>query len=650
MTDSINKINDINDINDIPQAVVSNKSHFSLFWIIPIVALAIGGWLGYEYYQNKGVDITITLNNAEGIDERKTPIRYKDVTVGKVTGIKLDDDLDKVIINAEIVPSMAKHLGPETRFWTVRPQISVQGISGLSTLFSGNYIGMDPGRKGQAKTKYLGVESPPRVTSYRHGKTFILEASHLGALGVGSPVYYRRINVGEVAKYELNKDNDTVSITIFIKDPYSRLVRNNSMFWNISGFDIDLSLTGVSARMESLTSLLIGGIAFESPKNLSLSSPVSKGSIFPLYESKIAAKDKNKGEPLYFVMYFDESLSGLKVGAPVEFRGIQMGKIEDIRLLIREVNDIKIPVMISLYADKLSIDGDIDDARLTVEKLVKAGMYGQLNTTSLITGAQYVNLTFPKKIKPGKITLDDGRTLGLGYNELPTIKGIKLVEQAMTIVDNLNGGISDARDLIQSVDINKVMDEVSAGIADARAILNSPNVKSSTRDLAKILNNIQGLVSKIKPDIERSARDLKGTLSQVNGLVAKIKPDIEKTTGDFKGTVNEVRSLVRKVRPDVVGSARHLKGTLQKAEAISGNVNREVRPLSLQLQKTLKHLDDTLAKANTTLVSANTMLNEDSSMQYELRLLIEEVSEAANSFSILANTLQRKPNSVIFGK
>lgn len=619
-------------IENIPEAIVTDGSHFSLFWIIPIVALLIGGGLVYKAYSERGEVITITLNNAEGIDIKKTPIRYKSVTVGKVTDINLDRSLDKVLVTAEIVPSMAQHLGPETRFWAVRPQISVQGVSGLSTLLSGIYIGMDPGKSGEPLQVYEGLSAPPRVTSYSHGKTFTLEASKLGALGIGSPIYYRQINVGEVAKYELNKNSDTVTITIFIKDPYSNLIHDNTMFWNISGLDINLSPTGgINARMESITSLLIGGIAFESPQTLSRSSStVSKESIFPLYESKNAAKDKNLGEPLYYVMYFDESLRGLQIGSPVEYRGIQIGKVEDIRLVIRDAShEIKIPVLISLLTGKLSLDNDIDYAKDNVYNLVQAGMYGQLKTSSLLTGTLYIELVFPKDKVAGMIKIDDENGLGYGYEELPTTTAdssfAQLTERAADILDNVQGGVTEVRTLIKAVDVSKITNEITAGIADARAIINSPDIKKSTRDIAKILNEVHLLVKQLRPSMVKSAHHLTGTLQEAHVLVKKIKPNIVK-------------------------SAHHLTGTLQKVEAISGNINREIRPLSLQVQKTLQRLDNTLAKATTTLNSANTMLSEDSSLQYEIRLLIEEVSEAANAFSVLANTLQRKPNSVIFGK
>ena len=565
----------------LPLAQVESESSFSLIWIIPLVAFLVGGWLVYKVYSEKGDIITLTFDSAEGIEVKKTPIRYKDVTVGKVVDIKLDPNLEKVQIKAEIEPFMAKHLGPETRFWAVRPRVSVQGISGLTTLLSGIYIGIDPGKEGKAKTVYEGLDTPPRVTSHTHGKAFTLQADKLGSVDVGSPIYYRQIHVGEVIKYELNSDRDTVGIRVFINEPYDEIVRRNTLFWNISGLDIELSASGdVKARMESLTSLLIGGLAFETPQSGDVSLPIDDKTVFPLYKSWEQAKEKNKGDQLFYVMYFSESLRGLTVGAPVEYRGIPIGKVEDVQLKIDEFNDeIKIPVQISIYAEKLSIDGDPHDAEDILIHMVKKGIRGQLTTSNLLTGTQFISLVYPENASDNPGEIKASSESGLANQELPTTSGLTTI-------------------LAQSA--TDIMNEIHGGIKDARKLIASPEIKSSTKDIAAILKNVS--------------------------------------------------SLLKDIKPEIIASMEGLSATLKNTQAISGKLNHQTMPLAKQLNTTLKRLDGALAEAQKTLASADTVLNEDSGLQYELRLLIEEVSEAANSFTVLANTLQRKPNSVIFGK
>jgi paraquat-inducible protein B len=566
--------------NNLPKARVVSESRFSLVWIIPLVAALIGGWLIYKVSSERGEQIVISFESAEGIEAKKTQVRYKDVIVGKVLNVELGESLTDVRVTVEIKPSMSEHLGPETKFWVVRPRVSVQEISGLTTLLSGIYLAMDPGKEGDAQVEYKGLEEPPRVTSYSHGEIFTLEANKLGSLDVGSPVFYRQINVGEVIKYDLNTDMDTITVTIFIKNPYGKLVRRNTNFWNISGMDITLTSEGVSAHMESLTSLLVGGIAFETPQNLDQSLPVTKDTIFPLYKTEQASKDKNRGEKTFYVMYFDASLRGLSIGTSVEYRGIQVGTVEDIKLQFDdETGSIKIPVLVSLFAEQLSLDGDPDDANEIIKQLVKKGLRAQLKTSNLLTGTQYIGLVFPEDKNLPKAEILESSESGLAYAEFPTTQTLtKLLARSAT----------------------EIMEEIHLGIKDARKLVNSKEVTSSTRDIAKILA--------------------------------------------------DVRSLLTQLKPEIVTSMKGLSGTLKNANAISGKLNKETVSIIHHLKKTLVRMDGTLADAQKTLRSANASLGEDSALQYELRQLIEEVNDAANSFSVLADTLQRKPNSLIFGK
>ncbi len=566
---------------DLPTANIEQQSRFSLIWVIPLVAALIGGWLMVKIYTEKGEEIILTFDRAEGIEIKKTPVRYKDVTVGKVTNIRLDSSLEKVLIYVEIVPSMAEHLGPESHFWVVRPRVSVKGISGLTTLLSGIHIGMDPGDKGEPKSIYKGLEDPPHITSYSTGSTFMLQADKLGSMDIGSPVYYRQLNVGEVINYKLNSDKDTVSLSVFVQAPYDKMVRQNSLFWNVSGVDVSMSPTGeMTARIESLTALLVGGIAFETPHNLEESLEVASETEFPLYDTHEAAKEQNKGERLYYIMNFEGSLAGLELNAIVEYKGITIGKVEDIHLQVDEDTDnIKIPVVISLYADMLTFDGDADETEDLMERLVEKGLRGQLSTSNYILGTQVVSLVFPddEDLKPATIIASTENQQD--YPEIPTIEGLgsQLASSAAEIVN-----------------------QVRLGINDARKLINSPQVEKSTQKIADILDNTNKLLIEVKPQI--------------------------------------------------ISSLDELSGTLKNTRSISGKLNRETLPIANQMKKTMTKLDAALNEVRTTLKTANSTLGEDSAMQYELRLLIEEVSEAANSFSVLADTLQRKPNAVILGK
>jgi paraquat-inducible protein B len=260
-----------------PEAEVrTTKRRLSIVWMVPLVAVAIGGWLVFKAISEKGPTITITFKSAEGLEAGKTKIKYKDVELGKVGSIALSDDLSQVIVKAELVKQAGNFLSQNTRFWVVRARVAAGGISGLGTLFSGAYIGLDPGKPGTPATHFQGLETPPVVTTDLPGSHFVLRASSLGSLNVGVPVYFRRIEVGRVVSYQLDEDGQAVTVKVFVHDPHHELVRKNTRFWNASGLDIAISAEGIRVDTESFVTLMIGGIAFDTPVNMEPGEPAEK--------------------------------------------------------------------------------------------------------------------------------------------------------------------------------------------------------------------------------------------------------------------------------------------------------------------------------------------------------------------------------------
>ncbi|HGG58342.1 MAG TPA: MCE family protein, partial [Gammaproteobacteria bacterium] len=248
----------MSDYDDLPEARVATRQGISLVWLIPLVAAIAGGWLVYKALSEKGPRISVEFSHAEGIEAGKTRVKYKDVVVGKVKKVGLNADLSKVIVDIEMARFMEDHLNENTRFWIVRPRITSSGVSGLSTLISGIHIAMDPGRGDSWQRHFVGLDRAPEIDSSSRGKRFLLRASTLGSLDIGSPVYYRQIQVGEVTRYSLADDGKSVEVQIFIHQPYARLVHSNSRFWNASGFNVKLDTDGIKADLESMTALLSG--------------------------------------------------------------------------------------------------------------------------------------------------------------------------------------------------------------------------------------------------------------------------------------------------------------------------------------------------------------------------------------------------------
>ncbi|MGY8625119.1 intermembrane transport protein PqiB [Chromobacterium violaceum] len=407
--------------DDLPQAVPVRRRRWapSLVWLIPVVAALIGGWLAVHAVLSRGPTITISFQNAEGIEAGKTRIKYKDVEIGEVTSVKLSPNRQAIVATAQLSKEAADYLAEDSRFWVVRPRVSGGGVSGLGTVLSGSYIGMDIGKSEARKTDFVGLETPPIINADLPGQTFTLRADNLGSLNTGSPVYFRRVPVGQVVGYELDPKGGYVKVAVFINAPYDRFVSANSRFWHASGVDVSLSANGLNVSTQSLAAIALGGIAFETPLADNAGIPLSDRN-FILHDSRDRALQNPDREMQPFRLRFRQSLRGLSVGAPVDFRGITIGEVTAIGVqYVPERKDFDMTVDIRTYPsrlDSLSRGGRIS-GKLSPQALVANGMRAQLRSGNLITGQLYVALDFFRDAPPAKLVVRNG------LPELPTISG-----------------------------------------------------------------------------------------------------------------------------------------------------------------------------------------------------------------------------------
>ncbi len=380
----------------VADAIVESRSRLSIVWIIPIVAALVGAWITYHTFSERGPAVTIRFDSAEGLEAGKTTVKYKDVEIGTVESIELSEDLSHVIVTARLVKTANAYLRENTRFWVVRARVSAGQVSGLSTLFSGAYIGIDPAFEGKKKRTFEGLNTPPVVTSDESGSLFTLRSPQLRSFEIGSPVYFHAIRVGEVASYELDESGKFVTIQVFINAPNDKRVQRNTKFWSVSGIDVSLSAEGVEVDTVSLTSLLIGGIAFDTPATLEPGGPVEEGQVFALYKNRRATMEPELGPGRRFLLEFGQSVAGLKAGAPVEFRGIKIGEVVDVKLIFDvETVTPRIPVLVEIHPELIDFTGkETTTPQERWTKMVARGLRAQLQTGNLITGQLLVSLDF----------------------------------------------------------------------------------------------------------------------------------------------------------------------------------------------------------------------------------------------------------------
>jgi paraquat-inducible protein B len=401
--------------DDLAEAVIDTHRRPSIVWLIPLIAALVGGFVAWRTFSERGPEIAIELANAEGLEAGKTKVRYKNVEIGLVEEVTLDEDLRSVTARARMVHGADRYLREGTRFWVVKARVAGGQVTGLGTLFSGAYIGMDPVLDGPSTRHFRALEVPPVVTSEEPGRHFVLRSYRAGVTDVGSPVYFRRVQVGEVVESALDPSGDFATVRVFVHAPWDAHVNQDTRFWNASGLDISMSASGVQFNTQSIVSMLIGGIAFDTPVDAE-GGPAGEEAVFPLYENFEATRQEIYTVRTHYLLYFDQSVRGLVPGSPVEFRGIRIGQVRDVKLeTAPDGKGFRIPVVIEVEPERVGHLPAPDKRRAAMDALVAAGLRAQLARGNLLTGQLLVSLDMHPGAPPAHIVWQEP------YPEFPTI-------------------------------------------------------------------------------------------------------------------------------------------------------------------------------------------------------------------------------------
>lgn len=521
-------------LSDLPQADVRSKKQISIVWLIPIVAVLIGGWLAYKGLSEKGPSVTITFESAEGLEAGKTQVKYKDVKLGQVQSIRFNADLSRVIVTAELVKEATPFLTANTRFWVVRPRVTASGVSGLGTLFSGAYIGMDPGMEGEPARRFKGLEIPPVVTTGMPGRHFLLRANSLGSLDIGAPVYYRQIQVGQVIGYELEENGRSLGIKIFVNAPHDKLVRMNTRFWNASGLDLKLDASGIKFNTQSIVSIMMGGIAFDTPTSLETGGPAQEGHEFRLYDTRESIFERTFTQKEHYILHFQGSIRGLTVGAPVEFRGIKLGQVADIKAVFnQETLTPQIKVLIETEPQRWETMGETTlDSKTQIETLVAKGLRAQLKTGSLLTGQLFIDVDIYPDAPPAKVLY------GKKYAELPTIP---------TPLQLITNRVDKILSKIETVPIEKISKDLEGTLQNLKNITDSAELLQTVQALDQTLQETRKLVhnlnTNVAPAITAALDQAQQTLVSVEGTLGKDAPMQHELRQALKELGEAARSL-----------------------------------------------------------------------------------------------------------
>lgn len=522
-TNNMPSLNRNPELFDVPSALAKPKRSWTvqIIWIFPIVAILVGLNLAYKAITERGPIITIAFKNGDGLEAGKTEVKYKGINIGTVDSLSLSSDYETVIATVQLQKDAKSFTNEGSQFWVVRPRISTSGVSGISTLLSGPYIAAELGRVPEKKKHFVALEIPPVLTTGIPGREFILKSPTLGSHDIGTQVFFRRLTVGQVVAYELDKDGKEISLKVFIHAPYDQYVTSQTRFWNASGIDVTMGTSGIQVQTESLVSVLVGGIAFEMIQNNGASvADMSSGSmqtsgvkaestvqganessadtIFPLYQTRSLAMRPPEAITQRFIIDFKQSVRGLTVGAPVEFRGVNVGEVASIGLAFNpKTFEVMQPVEILVYPERFQarslITGELIPVPRTAKEraqqmksFIEKGLRAQLRTGSLLTGLQYVGIDFfPSAPK---------------YNV--DISKSPIVMQAVpSFIDNLEKSVSDliknTDKLVKKLDA-EVIPELSQALKNVNGMTASDSllqtdIRDSLREVAKAAGAIKAL-------------------------------------------------------------------------------------------------------------------------------------------------------------
>ncbi|WP_296424894.1 MlaD family protein [Yoonia sp.] len=672
----------------------------SLVWLVPVVALSVSLWAAWQNYLDRGTLITITFENAAGITASETVIKYRDVTIGAVESVEFAPGLSDLLVHARIDKTVAPYLDDDAQFWVVRPDVSVRGITGLDTVLSGVYIeGNWDTEADVAQYEFTGLEQPVLTRAGERGTHIVLRANDGGAVSAGAPVLHKGLEVGYLEKPELSFDGNQVVVSAFIESPYDRRITTSTRFWDTSGFSVSFGAGGVSLDVNSLASLIEGGIAFDTV--VSGGQPIRDGHIFDIFPDRETARDSLFADPnaevVKVAVLFAQSVSGLSKGSEVRFQGIRIGEVSELSAIVvgeGETADVRLQAVLSIEPNRLGMGAQAtpEDAIALLSDFVIRGLRARMVTGNILSGSLVVELVQIEDALPAIMTFTSG-----AYPVIPTTQsqisdvaataeGVlarinalpveELMDGAIDLMDSLERLANDDATVAAPASLVALLDE-------ARALVASDDIQAVPRDLRKTINDLDALIASAADadlvgdldgalavataaaaNVEAATRNLPAITAQIEALTAKANSlEFEALVTTATQTLASIDSLIGS------DSAAALPGSLNGAldemrvflaEVRAGgaieNVNAALasaNEAALAIEEAVSTLPALSAQAGRLVAQTEAVIesySERSRFSAETLATMRDIQAAADAVSALSRAIQRNPNSLLTGR
>jgi paraquat-inducible protein B len=530
------------------QAETRRSRRFPIIWVIPVLAIAIGAWLAWDTYSKQGPKITISFQTGEGLKPGQSQLKFKEMVLGTVETMALTPDHSRVVVTIATTREAEPLLSDQTVFWVVKPRLFAGNISGLDTLLSGSYIGMmPPATTGTPQRDFVGSEDPPVIAASIPGKTFLVKSDRIGSVSLGSPVFFRDLQVGEVLGWDVGDLVKNVTIRVFVRAPYDQYVNDDTRFWDASGVTLSLGGAGIEFKLESLKAILLGGITFETPLGDNHDKPSAPGQVFPLFADRATAEAASYTRKVPIISFFPGSISGLAAGSNVTMHGLVVGHVVSVRLTYdREKDAIVAPVRYEVEPERflgVGVGPLFGTTEQSAEILLKRGLRASLQSANFITGQQNVVLEFDRDAPPATFIKQ-----GEDY-VLPAVDGgglQSLQTSATALLNNVN-----------SIPFKQLGDDLKGILASTNNLMASPQLKQALSDLSATLASAESVLKHVDAGMGPAMKQLpdmtaqlQKTLTTANTLMASLDNgygDNTKFNRDLEHLLMQLSDAVRSV-------------------------------------------------------------------------------------------------------
>ena len=509
----------------IPPAKILDGRRYSPVWLVPIAAVLFGAWIIFTQISERGTEITIQFETAEGIEAGKTKVLTRNVQVGTVVDIKLNDDLASVSVVALMDDDAGELLTDDASFWVVKPRFDTGGVSGLGTVLSGAYIELRPGNGDDRSDDFQGLEVAPVSASNKPGVRVSLHSIDQPILQVGQPIRFQGMVVGKIETMKFDPKTRSVAYSAHIDAPYDRLITQQTRFWRVDAVDFNTSADGVRLSIATLDSLFSGGISFDlaAEETLDGNSPAKER--YTIHRNAAAALEPRFEQAAEFVVLVRSSIRGLRDGAPVLFRGLKVGTVKAAGQFqyqrVSLAREQSIPVRIAIEPGRLGL-GDTDLAvqtlREEIDRGLRQGLVARVESGNLITGRSMITLDFAG-----------------GAQELRRHAGLRVIPLVRGDIAQLPVRANAILEKLENLPLDRTVEQANTSLA---------NIASLTDRLDQLVGNdeTQAIPGNVNDTLAQAELALEGLSPESSAYL-----ELNRTLIELRQTLERLQPVLRQV-------------------------------------------------------------------------------------------------------